>query len=114
MNDGPLCRCSLKARRSGIRHSIYPGELVSSQSHFLYMLQCRMAPGYKVHECNFLLWTWSPGALQGIFLRPHTYFETKKCWWQQVLVEIFCNVGSTCQMKNDFQRQREIYINDKF
>ncbi|XP_064648980.1 uncharacterized protein LOC135501106 [Lineus longissimus] len=26
MNDGPLCRCSIKARRSGIRHSIYPGE----------------------------------------------------------------------------------------
>ncbi|GAB6023150.1 hypothetical protein CHUAL_007230 [Chamberlinius hualienensis] len=26
MNDGPLCRCSLKARRSGIRHGIYPGE----------------------------------------------------------------------------------------
>lgn len=26
MNDGPLCRCSAKARRSGIRHGIYPGE----------------------------------------------------------------------------------------
>ncbi|XP_041422181.1 ribonuclease 3 isoform X3 [Xenopus laevis] len=26
MNDGPLCKCSLKARRTGIRHSIYPGE----------------------------------------------------------------------------------------
>ena len=26
MNDGPLCRCSAKARRSGIRHGIYLGE----------------------------------------------------------------------------------------
>ena len=26
MNDGPVCRCSAKARKSGIRHGIYPGE----------------------------------------------------------------------------------------
>ncbi|KAM4704816.1 ribonuclease 3 [Rhinophrynus dorsalis] len=26
VNDGPLCKCSVKARRTGIRHSIYPGE----------------------------------------------------------------------------------------
>ncbi|KAI1289412.1 Ribonuclease 3 [Halotydeus destructor] len=26
MNDGPLCRCSLKSKKSGIRHGIYPGE----------------------------------------------------------------------------------------
>jgi ribonuclease-3 len=26
MNDGPLCRCSAKARRFGIRHGYYPGE----------------------------------------------------------------------------------------
>jgi ribonuclease III len=26
MNDGPLCRCSVKSQRSGIRHGIYPGE----------------------------------------------------------------------------------------
>ncbi|XP_075144751.1 ribonuclease 3-like [Haematobia irritans] len=26
MNDGPLCRCSQKSRRVGIRHGIYPGE----------------------------------------------------------------------------------------
>ncbi|CAL4099996.1 unnamed protein product [Meganyctiphanes norvegica] len=26
MNDGPLCRCSLKAQRSGIRHGFYLGE----------------------------------------------------------------------------------------
>ncbi|CAG9859292.1 unnamed protein product [Phyllotreta striolata] len=27
MNDGPLCRCSLKSKKSGIRHGIYPGEM---------------------------------------------------------------------------------------
>jgi len=26
MNDGPLCRCSLKSQKSGIRHGIYAGE----------------------------------------------------------------------------------------
>ncbi|CAB3375284.1 Hypothetical predicted protein [Cloeon dipterum] len=26
MNDGPLCRCSMRSRRSGIRHGIYAGE----------------------------------------------------------------------------------------
>ncbi|KAL5289251.1 DROSHA family protein [Megaselia abdita] len=26
MNDGPLCRCSVKSRRIGIRHGIFPGE----------------------------------------------------------------------------------------
>ncbi|XP_077537914.1 ribonuclease 3-like [Haemaphysalis longicornis] len=26
MNDGPLCRCSARGPRSGIRHRIYPGE----------------------------------------------------------------------------------------
>lgn len=26
MNDGPVCRCSLRARKTGIRHGIYPGE----------------------------------------------------------------------------------------
>lgn len=26
MNDGPLCRCSAKSRKTGIRHGIYPGE----------------------------------------------------------------------------------------
>ncbi|XP_055387198.1 ribonuclease 3 [Condylostylus longicornis] len=26
MNDGPLCRCSAKSRKVGIRHGIYPGE----------------------------------------------------------------------------------------
>lgn len=27
MNDGPLCRCSKKSKKSGIRHGIYPGEM---------------------------------------------------------------------------------------
>ncbi|XP_078736374.1 ribonuclease 3 [Lampetra fluviatilis] len=26
MNDGPLCKCSARARSTGIRHAIYPGE----------------------------------------------------------------------------------------
>ncbi|XP_022323160.2 ribonuclease 3-like isoform X3 [Crassostrea virginica] len=26
LNDGPLCKCSLKSQKSGIRHSRYPGE----------------------------------------------------------------------------------------
>jgi hypothetical protein len=29
------------------------------------------APGDQVYQCNFLLWTWSPGALQGhVFETP--------------------------------------------
>lgn len=43
MNDGPLCRCSVKSRRSGIRHGIYPGETGflkcdpnSNNAHSLY------------------------------------------------------------------------------
>ena len=26
LNDGPVCRCSIKARKIGIRHGIYQGE----------------------------------------------------------------------------------------
>ncbi|XP_077987013.1 ribonuclease 3-like [Glandiceps talaboti] len=26
MNDGPLCKCSYRAKQTGIRHNIYPGE----------------------------------------------------------------------------------------
>jgi len=26
VNDGPLCRCALDSRETGIRHGIYPGE----------------------------------------------------------------------------------------
>uniref|UniRef100_A0A3Q3W0M3 Ribonuclease 3 n=1 Tax=Mola mola TaxID=94237 RepID=A0A3Q3W0M3_MOLML len=35
MNDGPLCKCSAKARRTGIRHSIYPGEEPVKQCRFM-------------------------------------------------------------------------------
>ena len=31
LNDGPACRCSLKARKFGIRHGIYQGEDSSSE-----------------------------------------------------------------------------------
>ena len=31
LNDGPACRCSLKARKFGIRHGIYQGEDCSSE-----------------------------------------------------------------------------------
>lgn len=27
MNDGPLCRCSARTRRQGIRHGVYAGEV---------------------------------------------------------------------------------------
>lgn len=43
MNDGPLCKCSAKARRTGIRHSIYPGEEVRhgrDKSHGLNLAGC--------------------------------------------------------------------------
>lgn len=39
MNDGPLCKCSAKARRTGIRHSIYPGEEVTGLGYDLYKHQ---------------------------------------------------------------------------
>lgn len=38
MNDGPLCRCSIKSRRSGIRHNIYPGEHVSTHRNMLLLI----------------------------------------------------------------------------
>lgn len=57
MNDGPLCRCSLKARRSGIRHGIYSGEdnLVpcdpdSNNADRLYHYRITMSP-----HTNFLV-----------------------------------------------------------
>ncbi|KAK7881280.1 hypothetical protein WMY93_029689 [Mugilogobius chulae] len=42
MNDGPLCKCSAKARRTGIRHSIYPGEEVRADT--IYHLQTTFTP----------------------------------------------------------------------
>ncbi|CAL1280571.1 unnamed protein product [Larinioides sclopetarius] len=51
MNDGPLCRCSMKASRSGIRHGIYVGEEhlppcdpFSNNSKRLYHYKIAMTP----------------------------------------------------------------------
>ncbi|XP_021349627.1 ribonuclease 3-like [Mizuhopecten yessoensis] len=51
MNDGPVCRCSLKSRRTGIRHDKYPGEEasdrcnpVSSNTNLLYHYVITMSP----------------------------------------------------------------------
>lgn len=47
MNDGPLCGCSVRSRRSGIRHGIYPGEIrdtacrpISNNVDKLYHYRC--------------------------------------------------------------------------
>lgn len=57
MNDGPLCRCSFKARRTGIRHGIYAGEtssaicqLNSNNADRLYHYRVTISP-----PTNFLL-----------------------------------------------------------
>ena len=47
MNDGPLCRCSRKAQRSGIRHDIYPGEEVHTRN-------------FKTYKCMLLIKSESP------------------------------------------------------
>lgn len=51
MNDGPLCRCSVKSRRVGIRHGIYPGEngypkceLNSNNAHKLHHYRITISP----------------------------------------------------------------------
>lgn len=51
MNDGPLCRCSIKSRRTGIRHDKYPGEMPipscdpeSNNSDKLYHYRITMSP----------------------------------------------------------------------
>lgn len=51
MNDGPLCRCSAKSRRSGIRHGIYAGEgvikkceLNSNNADRLYHYRITISP----------------------------------------------------------------------
>ncbi|RXM96122.1 Ribonuclease 3 [Acipenser ruthenus] len=51
MNDGPLCKCSAKARRTGIRHSIYPGEehvkacrLMTNNAGRLYHYRITVSP----------------------------------------------------------------------
>ena len=57
MNDGPLCRCSFKARRTGIRHGIYAGEsssricqLNSNNADVLHHYRVTISP-----PTNFLL-----------------------------------------------------------
>lgn len=59
MNDGPLCRCSAKAKRSGIRHNIYAGELnllkcdvETNNSDRLYHYRITISP-----PTNFLIKT---------------------------------------------------------
>ncbi|XP_018576714.1 ribonuclease 3 [Anoplophora glabripennis] len=59
MNDGPLCRCSIKSRKSGIRHGIYPGEiplqkcdLYSNNADKLYHYRITISP-----PTNFLIKT---------------------------------------------------------
>ncbi|KAK4310674.1 hypothetical protein Pmani_017774 [Petrolisthes manimaculis] len=59
MNDGPLCRCSLKAQRSGIRHGYYVGEdhldscdPWSSNAHRLHHYLITISP-----PTNFLIKT---------------------------------------------------------
>ena len=51
MNDGPLCRCSAKSKRSGIRHGIYAGEgainkcdLSSNNADKLYHYRITISP----------------------------------------------------------------------
>ncbi|XP_017776911.1 PREDICTED: ribonuclease 3 isoform X2 [Nicrophorus vespilloides] len=57
MNDGPLCRCSNKSRKSGIRHGIYPGERflqscsnLSNNANKLYHYRITISP-----PTNFLI-----------------------------------------------------------
>lgn len=57
MNDGPMCKCSAKSQRSGIRHNIYVGEGPfepclpnSNNGHKLFHYRITIAP-----PTNFLL-----------------------------------------------------------
>ena len=59
MNDGPVCRCSIKARKIGIRHGIYQGEdtlpkvdmkLHSNNADTLYHYRIAISP-----PTNFLV-----------------------------------------------------------
>lgn len=59
MNDGPLCRCSKKARKCGIRHGIYAGERflqrcdkLSNNADKLYHYRITISP-----PTNFLIKT---------------------------------------------------------
>ncbi|XP_050428632.1 ribonuclease 3 [Adelges cooleyi] len=57
MNDGPMCKCSVKSQRTGIRHNIYVGEgpfepcsPISNNSDKLYHYRITITP-----PTNFLL-----------------------------------------------------------
>ncbi|KAG5875022.1 hypothetical protein JTB14_004906 [Gonioctena quinquepunctata] len=59
MNDGPLCRCSWKCKKSGIRHGIYPGEkhlnrcsLLTNNADRLFHYRITISP-----PTNFLIKT---------------------------------------------------------
>lgn len=59
MNDGPLCRCSAKSRKTGIRHGVYPGEdgflkcnIDTNNSNKLYHYRMTISP-----PTNFLTQT---------------------------------------------------------
>lgn len=59
MNDGALCRCSAKSRRTGIRHGVYPGEdgfskcnINTNNSNKLYHYRITISP-----PTNFLTQT---------------------------------------------------------
>lgn len=71
MNDGPLCKCSAKARRTGIRHSIYPGEEVRNKSHGLNLARGWGGGKDVVLLClNVFTPCWTVGALQSGQLTP--------------------------------------------
>ncbi|XP_067662742.1 ribonuclease 3-like [Haliotis asinina] len=51
MNDGPLCQCSIKSRKTGIRHNIFPGEemlkkcdMESNSLNMLHHYRITMSP----------------------------------------------------------------------
>lgn len=85
MNDGPLCRCSAKSRKSGIRHGIYPCEKgfekcnpLSNNAEKLYHYRITISP-----PTNFL--TKTPSIIkhdkhefifEGFSLLSHTPIET--------------------------------------
>lgn len=64
MNDGPLCKCSAKARRTGIRHSIYPGEEVRQGLN-------------KSHRLNLAWWGGGQGRCPALLKRVHAMLDAR-------------------------------------
>lgn len=50
MNDGPLCRCSWKAKQTGIRHNFFPNESVSGLFFDFHPRKCR--PFQEIPACD--------------------------------------------------------------